>query len=111
MKSTGSNTETALETNRIEALSDGIFAITMTLLVLTLDLPEAAGTASTEGLAQLLRSRMHKLSNYALSFILLGIFWLAGHISLRRQHGCGEDNAQLGLALCYPWTSVGELRP
>jgi uncharacterized membrane protein len=66
-----------MTTHRIEALTDGIFAIAMTLLVLTLALPEAG-----EGLAEvhsLLIGQMDKFFNYALSFVLLAIFWIRHH--------------------------------
>lgn len=66
-----------MTTHRIEALVDGIFAIAMTLLVLTLTLP-AAGKGPTE-VHGLLLGLIDKFFNYALSFILLAIFWLRHH--------------------------------
>lgn len=63
-------------TRRIEALSDGIFAIAMTLLVLSLRLP---GTSEHESLHDLLFGQMHVFVAYALSFILLAIFWIIHH--------------------------------
>jgi len=66
-----------LTTRRIEALADGIFAIAMTLLVLTLTLPDM--TQSKLGLSQLLADQWPKFFNYALSFVLLAIFWIVHH--------------------------------
>ena len=66
-----------MTTHRIEALVDGIFAIAMTLLVLTLTLP-AAGKGQTE-VQGLLFGQIDKFFNYALSFVLLAIFWLRHH--------------------------------
>ena len=66
-----------MTTHRIEALTDGIFAIAMTLLVLTLALPEAG-----KGIAEvhnLLVGQSDKFFNYALSFVLLAIFWMRHH--------------------------------
>ena len=66
-----------MTTHRIEALTDGIFAISMTLLVLTLALPEAG-----KGIAEvhnLLVGQSDKFFNYALSFVLLAIFWIRHH--------------------------------
>lgn len=68
----------ALASNRIEALSDGVFAIAMTLLVLELHLPEVHG----EGAAALLAALAHiwpKLVGFALGFILLGTLWVGHH--------------------------------
>ncbi|MFC2050634.1 TMEM175 family protein [Chloroflexota bacterium] len=66
-----------LTTRRIEALADGIFAIAMTLLVLTLTLPDMAETKLD--LSQLLADQWPKFFNYALSFVLLAIFWIVHH--------------------------------
>jgi uncharacterized membrane protein len=67
----------ALTTRRIEALADGIFAIAMTLLVLTLTLPDA--TQTKLNLSQLLADQWPKFFNYALSFLLLAVFWMVHH--------------------------------
>jgi len=66
-----------LSTSRIEALTDGIFAISMTLLVLTLTLPDT--TQARLNLSELLAAQWPKFFNYALSFILLAIFWIVHH--------------------------------
>lgn len=71
--------ESGMTTHRIEALTDGIFAIAMTLLVLTLDLPEATKQLTQTGLDRLLLEQIPKFSNYVLSFILLAIFWIVHH--------------------------------
>jgi len=64
-------------TRRLEALTDGIFAFAMTLLVLTLTLPDA--TQTKLGLSQLLAEQWPKFFNYALSFALLAVFWIVHH--------------------------------
>ena len=66
-----------LSTSRIEALTDGIFAISMTLLVLTLTLPDA--TQTKLDLSELLAAQWPKFFNYALSFLLLAVFWIVHH--------------------------------
>jgi len=71
------NPRFVLTTRRIEALADGIFAIAMTLLVLTLTLPDM--TQTKIGLSQLLAAQWPKFFNYALSFLLLAIFWIVHH--------------------------------
>lgn len=66
--------------NRIEALSDGIFAIVMTLLILELRVPDLpAGAANVEVAAALL-SLKPKLLSYVVAFVSLGVFWIAHHI-------------------------------
>ena len=72
-------TGAVLTTRRIESLSDAIFAFAMTLLVLNLVIPDSSAGLSTAGLNDLLLSQLHKFFNYALSFVLLAIFWIAHH--------------------------------
>ena len=65
---------------RIEALTDGVFAIVMTILVLDIVVPHLSHSeASTELLKRLLELWPVVLS-YASSFIILGFFWI-GHDS------------------------------
>lgn len=72
--------ELGMTTQRIENLTDGIYSIAMTLLVLNLALPEMGVdlTPSTE-LHELLSKQTHEFLNYILSFILLAIFWSMHH--------------------------------
>ena len=61
-----------MTTNRIEAFSDGVIAIIITIMVLELKIPEVAGP---EGLKPLLPVFL----NYVLSFIYVGIYWNNHH--------------------------------
>jgi uncharacterized membrane protein len=66
---------TSLE--RLGGLSDGIFAVGMTLLVLGLVVPTAA-VATTEGdLLRVFRDLLPSVVTYFMSFLTLGIFWVA----------------------------------
>jgi len=78
-KTIRSEGKTDLTTKRIEALTDGIFAIAMTLLVLTLELPEVGGGMTQTGLHRLLLSQSYMFVNYVKSFLLLAIFWIVHH--------------------------------
>jgi uncharacterized membrane protein len=71
--------ESGMTTHRIEALTDGIFAFAMTLLVLTLNLPDSGKTLTSTGLHQILLGQADKFFNYALSFVLLAVFWIVHH--------------------------------
>lgn len=64
--------------SRIEALSDGLFAIAMTLLILGIAVPSAKGIATEKEVGQLLLTLAPKFLTYLLGFITLGIFWV-GH--------------------------------
>ena len=65
--------------NRIEALSDGIFAIVMTLLVFELKTSDLPQHASNVQLAPALLGMWPKFLSYAVTFIGLGIYWVAHH--------------------------------
>lgn len=66
---------------RIEALTDGIFAVAMTLLVLDLRLSDTLALAAIDdaGLRNALLALLPKLESYVISFLVLCIFWLGHH--------------------------------
>jgi uncharacterized membrane protein len=66
--------------NRIEALSDGIFAIVMTLLILELHVPKLSPTAPNVEVAPALLALWPKLISYLVTFVSLGVFWVGHHI-------------------------------
>lgn len=68
-----------LTLNRIAALTDGIFAIVMTILVLSLDLPEKVELMNETQIRDFLHSQWHVLYIYFLSFMILAKFWTAHH--------------------------------
>lgn len=62
---------------RLAALSDGIFAVAMTLLVLDLRVPLAESVHSERELTLALFSLWPKILMYAVSFLTLGLAWAA----------------------------------
>src|SRR5271163_4720714 len=60
---------------RLAALSDGIFAVAMTLLVLDLHIPSAAQVHSEAELFAALAALGPQWIAYGMSFLTLGIFW------------------------------------
>jgi len=65
-----------LTTQRIEAFSDGVFAIAITLLVLEIKVPHvAAGESLWAELAHLWTSYL----GYVFSFIMIGVYWANHH--------------------------------
>ncbi len=71
--------EANISTARLEALTDSIFAVAMTLLILDVHLPVITGTISSDSLWQGLLAILPKLLSFAISFIILGMFWVAHH--------------------------------
>jgi uncharacterized membrane protein len=66
--------EPNLNKSRVETFSDGVFAIAITLLVLTIAAPDDYGD-----LAHQLRDRWPALAAYVVSFLIIGIMWLNHH--------------------------------
>lgn len=62
--------------HRLENLTDGIYAIAMTLLVLSLPLPQVNGTSVDNDILTHLGKHADLFGSYALSFMLLGSFWV-----------------------------------
>jgi TMEM175 potassium channel family protein len=65
-----------IEFSRIVAFSDGVFAIAITLLVLNLDVPAHLAHGD---LGQALLDQRQDLYAFALSFAVIGRFWLLHH--------------------------------
>lgn len=72
---TEATTRTTWDTQRLEAFSDGVLAIAVTLLILEIRLPEwEAG-----GLGAALRHLGSSYLAYAASFLIIGIMWAQHH--------------------------------
>ena len=66
-------------TNRLEAFSDGVFAIVITLLVLELRVPEVHGWPVSQELLGGLKNLLPKFLRFAVSFIYITIYWINHH--------------------------------
>lgn len=62
-----------MTTNRLEAFSDGVLAIIITIMVLELKVPEG------QNLGALLDETLSGLLTYLLSFVYIGIYWNNHH--------------------------------
>lgn len=84
------NTPSLLSKHRIEALVDGIFAITMTLLVIELRLPEHGELARTE-VPHAVAALIPTIIAWIISFFVLAIFWVGNHrlLALARHSDLG----------------------
>jgi uncharacterized membrane protein len=67
---------------RLAALSDGIFAVAMTLLVLDLRVPASEGINNSLDLWNALIKISPSLLTYFMSFLTLGIFWVGQQTQL-----------------------------
>jgi uncharacterized membrane protein len=86
---------------RLEAFSDGVIAVAITLLALDLHVPDPAGPGT---LAHGLAEQWPNYAAYVVSFLTIGIIWINHHAMLRRL--VGVDHAILLLNLLLLLTIV-----
>jgi uncharacterized membrane protein len=77
---------TAWNKARIEALSDGIFAIVMTLLVLELKVPDLPRRVATDELWHAVREHGPTFFSFFLTFMLASQYWFWHHLTFARIH-------------------------
>jgi len=85
----------AAGTTRLETLSDGVFAIAMTLLVLDLRPPARQGTTLAKGLAD----QWPAYVGFVASFLFIAVVWTNHHATFREIHSTdrGLTWANLGI--------------
>ncbi len=71
--------QSTISTQRLEAFSDGVFAIVITLLFLYLKVPELENRTDWRELLNSLYALLPKFLSIAVSFVFVAIFWVAHH--------------------------------
>ncbi len=69
---------------RLAALSDGLFAIAMTLIVLEIHVPSRHAIGSEKALWSALVALTPRIVTYLMSFLTLGIFWVGQQTQLNQ---------------------------
>jgi uncharacterized membrane protein len=92
---------------RLSGISDGIFAVGMTLLVLGLVVPAAKNTDVTDAqLWDVLRTLAPHVLVYTMSFMTLGIFWLGQGTQLSRLARSDRNYVWIHLVFLFSVTLV-----
>jgi uncharacterized membrane protein len=86
------------ESDRLEAFSDGVIAVIITIMVLDLKPPLSTGLNS-------LQTILPTLGAYVLSFIFVGIYWNNHHHMLRATSGIDGRSMWANLHLLF-WLSL-----
>jgi uncharacterized membrane protein len=71
-----------LSKGRMEALTDGIFAISMTLLVLELKIPDLPKTAGVSELLHRIGEEGPAFASFIFSFLYCGMLWMMHHMAM-----------------------------
>ncbi|HEX4227745.1 MAG TPA: TMEM175 family protein [Bryobacteraceae bacterium] len=83
---------------RLAALSDGIFAVAMTLLVLDIHAPAAESVRSEAGLWHALAGLAPRVLMFLMSFLTLGIFWTGQQTQLNHLERVNRSLSWIHLA-------------
>src|SRR5579872_2370625 len=83
---------------RLEAFSDGVFAIIITIMVLEIKVPEGKTWES-------LRSMIPVMLSYVLSFIFVGIYWVNHHHLLHTTNKVDASILWTNIHLLF-WLSI-----
>src|SRR5271166_416678 len=86
---------------RLAALSDGIFAFAMTLLVLDLRVPAMEAVHSERDLWHGLTALSPQLFMYMMSFLTLGIFWVGQQTQLNHLERSDRSLTWIHLAFLF----------
>ena len=86
---------------RLAALSDGIFAVAMTLLVLDLKVPASEAVHSERDLGHVLLALAPRLLVYLMSFLTLGIFWVGQQTQLNHLARSDRSLSWIHLAFLF----------
>lgn len=86
---------------RLAALSDGVFAVAMTLLVLDLRAPAAEAIHSEHDLWRALVTLAPRLLMYMMSFMTLGIFWVGQQTQLNHLRRSNRSLTWIHLAFLF----------
>lgn len=93
--------------DRLSGISDGIFSVGMTLLVLGLAVPVLGGSSTTEGqLWAALQKLGPSVLVYTMSFMTLGIFWLGQGTQLSHLTRSNRNYAWIHLVFLFAVTMV-----
>jgi uncharacterized membrane protein len=82
--------------SRLEAFSDGVIAVAITLLVLNIGVPEIDKPGS---LADKLGHNWQEYGAYAISFVTIGIIWINHHAMIGRLREVDHSILMLNIAL------------
>ena len=94
-------TSQLISKSRLEALSDGVFAIVMTILVLQLGGSEISNAETSRQLDAALLAQWPTFVSYAISFMVVGLYWISHHLYFTFIRDVNEDQLWLNLLFLF----------
>jgi uncharacterized membrane protein len=90
---------------RIKALTDSIYAVALTLLVIELKLPARNAVRDLAALISAVGHLLPKFIAWIISHLVLGLFWIGHH---RMFHAVRNVDGKRG-AMVIPWAAAGNM--
>ena len=91
--------------NRIEAFTDGVLAIIITILVLELNMPKMHESANGSEFLSILPELMPQLISYLISFLVVAIYWVNHHSFFHRLSSTNHTLIWLNVHFLF-WVSL-----
>jgi uncharacterized membrane protein len=92
-------------TSRVETFSDGVISIVITIMVLTIKIPDVTRQGSAWTLKHDLHNLLPHIITYAFSFMMIGIFWINHHHMFHLLEKTDEPLLVQNLFFLF-WTSL-----
>ncbi len=97
-------------TRRLESLTDCVFSVAMTLLVLDLKIPYGTAIANPQQLLDYFNQQSALFRNFVISFVLLAVMWAIHvrqfeHIKKVDRHAIMVNSVRLFLVVLIPFTA------
>jgi len=93
--------------DRILALSDGVVAISLTLLILGIQVPAPDGLRNPDSVSQLAAALVNTIDgwiSYVISFVVIAQFWLTHRQLFREVHAAGDGLANWNFLFLFTIT-------
>jgi uncharacterized membrane protein len=94
------------ELDRLIFFSDAVFAIVMTLLILDIKVPDVPPEVAAQEVPGLVLELWPKFFSYVLSFLVIGLYWIAHHQTFRYVRSYDRTLLWLNLAFLLSITFV-----
>jgi uncharacterized membrane protein len=101
MTETDPSTSNVFHAERLIMLSDGVFAIAITLLVLDIRLPALESNVPTEVFNAALNDLGHRFFSFVLSFVVIGLYWHGHHRLFRSLRHADTRLATLNFVMLF----------
>ncbi len=87
------------DVGRLNAFTDGVMVVAMTILILNIDLPESVGSLDSARLLATLAALWPRYLGYVLSFLVIGQYWLGYTRQFGAMRTADEQFAELNILL------------